>query len=77
MEPITELLKLLDTLSPLAVIALLGVIILLLVRGKQQVTSIKSNDLHHLGEMSEILQRIEVILAKEFSWIRAKLDGSE
>ena len=75
MDSLTAFLELLKTMSPLAVIALLGVVILLLVRGNRQVTSVKENDLHHLPEILTALQRIEVSLADNFSWIRSRLNG--
>lgn len=82
MEPITSLLTLLNTLSPLAVIALLGTVIFMLVQARSdskgthnEVQTMKSNDLHELPEMAETLRRIEVKLGEEFSHIRARLNG--
>lgn len=81
MDWLISFLNTLNNLTPLAVIALLGVIIFLLVRGKEsaatreQVTTLKENDLHHLPEMIETLRRIEFSLTDNFSWIRAKLNG--
>lgn len=75
MEWLASLVLQLNSLTPLAIIGLLGVIIFLLVRSKQQVNHLKHNDLHNLPEMLAILQRIEVRLAEEFSWMRAKLNG--
>ena len=79
MVVVTELLTLLNTLSPLAVIALLAVIIYLLVKGKQEVSgkvsTISDNHLHDLPAMAETLQRIEVSLSENFAYIKAKLNG--
>lgn len=75
MEPLVTLLASLNALSPLAVIALLAVIIYKQVQGHTQVATLKSNDLHEMPEMAESLRRIEVMLATEFSYIRARLNG--
>ena len=72
MDQLITFLQHLNSLSPLAVIGLLGVIILILVRGKRKVDKIESNDLH---QVTEILQRIEVMLSREFSYVRTKLNG--
>ena len=76
MDAIATLLEIVNSLSPLAVIALLAIVIFLLVRGKQevsqQVTTISDN---HLHEVADVLQRIEVTLAENFSYIRSKLNG--
>jgi hypothetical protein len=80
LDGVTTLLETLNSLSPLAVIALLAVIIYLQMRGKQQVDTLKTNDLHHLEghleDMYHSLQRVEVLLSKEFAYIRARLNGS-
>ena len=76
----------LNSASPLAVIALLGLIIFLLVRRDialtKKVDAIKHNDLHEMPEVAEnlrqvvlTLQRIEVKLSAEFAYIRARLNG--
>jgi hypothetical protein len=86
MEILISFLQTLNTLSPLAVIGLLGTVIFLLVRGKTaadtKVEAIASNHLHDLPsiaesvkEMSETLRRIEQRMGEEFSYIRAKLNG--
>ena len=75
MAEIVAILQIIASFSPLAVIALLGVIILFQVRGKRVVALIKKNDLHQLPMILETLQRIEVSLAENFSAIRAKLNG--
>jgi hypothetical protein len=86
MEVIISLLTTLNTLSPLAVIALLGTIIFLLVKGKTaadgKVEVIASNHLHGLPEMAdtlksiaETLRRMEVKMGEEFSYLRAKLNS--
>ena len=75
MDSVTALLDTLNTLSPLAVIALLGVVIFFLVKGRGEVQSIASNHLSGLPEILETLQRIEVKLGEDLAWIKAKLNG--
>ena len=75
MEEIVSLLTTLNGLSPLAVIALLGVVIFQLVRNKQQVAIIQDNHLHSLPDMVDTLQRIEVTLSALDSYLRARLNG--
>lgn len=86
MELILSLLASLNSLSPLAVIGLLGVIIFLLVKGKTatdgKVEAIASNHLHDMPElvavvreMNETLRRIELKMEGEFSYIRSRLNG--
>jgi len=76
-----SLLQVLNSLSPLAVIALLAVIIFMMVQQnkgtakQEQVNEIRDNHLHDLPQMLETLQRIEVKLGEEFAYIRAKLNG--
>ena len=82
MDIIISLLATLNSLSPLAVIALLGLIIFMMVKAKtdtsavdQKVTDLGTNHLHCMPEMLETLQRIEVKMGEEFSFIRARLNG--
>jgi predicted mannosyl-3-phosphoglycerate phosphatase (HAD superfamily) len=78
MDAITTLLQTLNTLSPLAVIALLGVVIYVLVWKQptnKDLATIKNNDLHELPEMAETLRRIEIKLSEEFSFIRTRLNS--
>ncbi len=83
MAALYSLLALLNTLSPLAVIALLGLVIFMLVKSKQEVTTkvdiIAENHLHEVSDdlktIIEVLQRMEVRIGEEFSYIRAKLNG--
>lgn len=75
MTDIVALLQLLNSLSPLGIIALLGVIIFMLVKGRKQVGTIKDNDLHALPEILVTLQRMEVSMGENFSWIKARLNG--
>ena len=77
MEILIQLLTVLNSMSPLGVIALLGVIIFLQVKNTKRVTKIETNDLHSLPDMLETLQRIEVTLNKEFSYLRARLNGKD
>jgi hypothetical protein len=86
METLITFLTTLNSLSPLAVIALLGTIIFLLVKGKTaadgKVDTIASNHLHELPEiaetlrvMAETLRRMETKMSEEFAYLRGKLNG--
>ena len=75
MELLIQLLATLNSMTPLAVIALLGLVIFLQVKNQKKIGKIEDNDLHDLPEMAETLQRIEVMLSKEFSYIRERLSG--
>ena len=83
MESIVGLLATANSLSPLAVIALLAVIIFLLVRGKQEVSSqvstLSDNHLHdvtnQLAQISETLQRLEVSVSENFAYLKARLNN--
>lgn len=76
MESLIGLLQTLNSLSPLAVIGLLGLVIFLLVRGKTEVsTKVDTISDNHLHEVLEVLQRIEVTLNKEFSYLKARING--
>ena len=89
MEALTSLLNVLNSLSPLGVIALLGLVIFMLVKAKtakvemdQKVANIADNHLHDLPSIADnmekavaTLQRIEVKMGEEFSYIRARLNG--
>lgn len=79
MSEIVTLLQALNTLTPVAVIALFGVIILLLVRG-QRFSSKSTKDLkdNHLHEVVGALARIELKLdhiSTCVTWIKAKVNG--
>lgn len=79
-ESLITLLQTLNTLSPLAIIGLLSVIIYVIIwkqPTKQELNIIKSNDLHELPNMAESLRRIELMLADNFAYIRAKLNGGK
>lgn len=72
---LVELLHVLNTLSPLAVIALLSVVIYVMVYKqptKRELNVIKTNDLHYLPEMAETLRRIEVTMGENFAYLRAR-----
>lgn len=78
MDALIEFLKTLNSLSPLAVIALLGIVIFFLVRNQRGQKAIAENHLHGLPELldltraqTETLQRIEVSLA----YIKARING--
>ena len=79
MDALLELLTLLNTLSPLAVIALLGCVIFMLVKGHKdvdtKVTAISTNHLSDMPEIVETLRRIELSLSENFAHIRARLNG--
>ena len=89
MDALTSLLTLLNTLSPLAVIALLGLVLLLQARSHKHTQSqnetlqtIKGNDLHDLPliaetirSMADTLQRIEVSQSENFSYLKARMNG--
>ena len=75
MDSLIALLSTLNSFSPLAVIALLSVVIFLLVKQHEKTDAIKDNDLHTiettLGLLLEVMQRIEV----DISWLKAKANG--
>jgi hypothetical protein len=86
MDALTHFLEALNTMSPLAVIALLGTVIFLMVKGKQdadaQYETMTGNHLHELPQiasdiraMSETLQRIEVRMSSDFAELKGKLDN--
>lgn len=77
-ESLISLLEVLNTLSPLAVIGLLSVIIYVIIwkqPTKQELGIIRNNDLHELPQMAESLRRIEASLAHNFAYIVAKLES--
>ena len=79
MEALTEFLQLLNSLSPLAVIALLGTVIFMLVTGKTkagaQIKEVQNNHLHELPEIAETLRRIELKMSEDFAYIKARING--
>lgn len=79
MDSIIEFLKLLNSLSPLAVIGLLGTVIFMLVTGKtkagEKLKEVQDNHLHELPEIAETLRRIESKLDQDLSYIKAKLNN--
>ena len=84
MESLISLLGVLNTLSPLAVIALLGVIIFMLVKGKtaadSKVDTIVTNHLHSVPDMAVSLERIEALLQsmnENIIWIKARVNGGK
>lgn len=82
-----ELLNTLNGLSPLAVIALLGLVIYLLVQQRKTTHEISGNHLSGLPEMHETLRRIDGSLRRiedrmdaacdGITWIRARLNGRD
>lgn len=86
MEEIISLFTALNSLTPLAIIGLLGTVIFLLVKGKtatgRKVEAIANNHLHDLPELVELvrkmadtLQRIEVRMGEDFTYIKARING--
>ena len=75
MDAMIDLLKAINSLTPLGAVGLCLFIIYLQVKGKQQVTNITDNHLHGLPDIIVALQRIEVKLGEEFAYIRARLNG--
>lgn len=85
MTEIVTLLTVLNTLSPVGVIALLGLIIFMLVRAKydkkdmdKKVALISDNHLSGLPDMASSLMRIEGLLQTmndNIVYIRARMNG--
>lgn len=78
LQELTNALGALNSLSPLAVIALLGVVIYMLVKNQKGQETLTSNHLHELPEMAETLRRIEASLntVKDNTfYIRARING--
>lgn len=82
MDTILTFLTALNSLSPLAVVALALLVLGLQIRQSKKLHKIETNDLHELPlllpalqQMNETLQRIEVKMGEEFSYIRARLNG--
>lgn len=77
-DPLVKLLETLNGFSPIGVIALLGLIIYLQVRGKTEVSNrVDAIGENHLHEIAESLRRIELSLAENFSWIRSRINGKQ
>lgn len=94
METLISFLTTLNSLSPLAIIALLALTLFWTIFKSpvksigSSIDEIKSNHLHQIPEIAanmeqiatgmdksvEILQRIEIRMAEDFSWMRAKLE---
>ena len=88
MEILLELLRTLSAFTPIGVAALLGLAIFIMVWKnpfkplESSIAEVKDNHLHELPGIAEnlktaveILQRMEVEQAKEFSFLRAKLSN--
>ena len=88
MEEIMKFLSALNALSPLAIIGLLGFTLFWIIYKnpfkpiEKSLDEVKSNHLHELpqmasdiGKLVEILQRIEVKMGEDFSYIKARLNG--
>jgi 3'-phosphoadenosine 5'-phosphosulfate sulfotransferase (PAPS reductase)/FAD synthetase len=84
MDSLISLLETLNSLSPLAVIGLLGTVIFLLVKGKtaadEKIETVATNHLHEMPELVETMRRIEASLirieikiSEDLSFIKAKL----
>lgn len=77
-EAIVKAVEALNTMSPLAIIGLLSLILYINVwkqPTKRELNTIKSNDLHELPEMAETLRRMEHAQTVAFATIIAKLNG--
>ena len=78
MELLVSLLGTLNSLSPLAVIALLGLVLLLQAKNKQAIANVADNHLHSLPDQLDALRRIEAVL-KDINdnvvWLRARANG--
>ena len=85
MQDILELLKATNEMSPLGIIALLGAVIWMLVRAKNEMTAqvkvIGDNHLHEMPELVansrrtvDVLQRIEVRLGEDLTYIKGKVE---
>ena len=77
-----DTLKDLLTATPMSIIALQAAALFYTIKNHRTVQKIKGNDLHELPEvaqgirdMTATLQRVEVKLGEEFSYIRARLNG--
>lgn len=86
MSEIVELFKAANGLTPLAIMGLLAAAILLLAKGRKEVSekmdTLANNHLHELPLLVEnstrsvdILQRIDTKLAENFAVIHVKLDN--
>ena len=88
MESLISFLSTLNSLTPLALAGLLGTVIFLMVYKnpfkpiENKLNEVTTNHLHELPEISEnlkkaveILGRIEVKQAEDFSYIKAKLSN--
>lgn len=85
METLIALLETLNTLTPIGIIALLGVVIFMIVYRnplkpiQNSLAEVKDNHLHdvvnQLDRMNETLQRIEIKMSEEFAYLRAKING--
>lgn len=84
MHDLLELVKMANSLTPLAIMGLLATAIILLARGRREVnekmTTIADNHLHELPELVEnsrrsveVLQRIEVRLGEDLTYIKARV----
>lgn len=84
MAEIVSLISTLNSLTPLAIIALLVIVLFYQSRNNQVavahtevLNTVKTNDLHNLPEMLAILQRIEVTMGENFAYLRARLNGGD
>ena len=77
MDALLEILKTLNSLSPLAVIALLVLVLFYQIKNKTSTDSsfstLTSNHLHELPAILETLQRIEVMSTNAFATILARM----
>lgn len=71
----TELLNTLNSMSPLSVIALLGVVIYMLVKNKRAVNQVSHNHLSGLPEMQQDVRKIVTLLEQQAPVLQAINDN--
>ncbi|RPJ36156.1 MAG: hypothetical protein EHM35_08650 [Planctomycetaceae bacterium] len=75
-DSLVALIQTLNSLSPLAVIGLLAIIIYRMVYKQptnRDFHKLTTNDLHELPQMAETLRRIEICMLENFAFIVARL----
>ena len=87
MEVLLQLLEILNAFTPLGVAALLGLALFVIIWKnpfkpvENAMAEIKDNHLHdaiaQLERINETLQRIEVKMGVEFSYLKARINGKQ
>ena len=78
MESLIGFIAALNTLSPLAIIGLLALVLLLQQKNKKALTDVADNHLHDLPDMAASLQRIESLLLDikdNTVYLKARING--